>query len=120
VKSPTGRVNVACAGCTTSVWAVSFTLPDAAANGRATTKTTEPITVAMKQPGRTRVTSAIEAIAFVSSARLVLTLPRLIKHTQKTVNNFIFIEFSFPATLHPAGFVFKLFVFLAIQFTLTL
>jgi hypothetical protein len=111
-------VNVTCAGDTTSVWAVSLTLPDAAANGNATMKNADPITVATKQPGRTSVTSQIEAIAFSSSARLVLTLPRLIKHTHATVNNFALIKFPFDATLHPAGFVFKLFVFRQIQSTL--
>lgn len=51
VKSPTGRVNVAWAGTSTKVLAVSWTLPEAAAKGRATTKNTEPTTVARKATG---------------------------------------------------------------------
>jgi nitrate reductase gamma subunit len=87
-----------------------LTLPDAAANGSAMTKNAEPITVARKQPGRTMVTSAIAATALSSEARLVLTPPKLIKHTHKTVNNFLFMDFPFVATLHPVGLIFKLFI----------
>jgi len=41
----------------TSVFAVSCTLPDMTAKGRATTKIAEPTSVAAKQPGRTSVRS---------------------------------------------------------------
>src|ERR1039457_6553669 len=62
-KSPTGRVNVAWAGVITRVSAVFRMLLDAAANGKATTNTAAPRRVATKQPGRTKATSVMAAMA---------------------------------------------------------
>lgn len=91
-KSPSGLVKVAFAGCTTSVFAVSFTLLDITAIGKAAMNTTEPTTVATKQPGRRMTTLPTIPPASISDAFPALTLHRPITVTHTTVNNFIFIK----------------------------
>ena len=76
-------------------------LPEAAANGRATTKNAEPITVATKQPGRSMVTSAIAAAAFSSFARQRLVPAKLTRAAHKTVNNFLFHKIPFRGNTAP-------------------
>src|SRR5258705_11867608 len=91
--SPKGRVKVARAGLTTNARAVVLTLLEIAAIGRATTKNALPITVATKQAGRTRTTSATTLKGSGSSApKLGLAQP--IASTQRVVNSLVFICFN--------------------------
>ncbi len=104
-------MNVASAGVRTSVSAVCRMLWDAAANGRATTNTTEPSIVAMKQPGRTSATSVMAAME-LSSARQKFTLPKPTVMTHNRINNFVFIILRLDCglKLRRAARLFKLFV----------
>jgi hypothetical protein len=113
-----GRVKVASAGVTTSVLAVERTLPEAAAMGRATTNTTDPSTVARKQPGRTSATSVMAAME-LSSARLMEMLPMAMVTAKNRAKNLIFIKRNGPINfvnlallvrLRPVAALFKLFV----------
>src|ERR1035438_10038832 len=101
--SPTGRVNVALAGLTTSALAVFLTLLDNNAAGRATTNAAEPTTVATRQAGRTTRASATTSRGLLSSdAELEATLPRPTANTQIVVKTLALIPSTFS---EPAPFV---------------
>jgi hypothetical protein len=93
-KSPSGRVKVAAAGCMTKVLAVSWMLPEVAAIGSETTKSTEPKMVANRHAGRASTTSPV-TISASSLARLDVTPPQLIRQIKTMVINLVFMVVLF-------------------------